>query len=218
MATRDFGLAALTLVLLTPTSGVKAAAERPLLGPVRWTLAFQAPGDVRKARESWRRMPWFDIEYRLRVSMDFLAEDQKKVWGAIVVRPLVETVAWSISGAVWTLRIQRLVGNYRRRAAQESEFEGIWRRLHAHYIANVAATERSNRRLIERANDIQAGPAELARIKAACEKSLQMTQELAAMCAREADSHARLRTKYERAAQRPWLAVEPDPPAQRRKR
>jgi hypothetical protein len=30
--------------------------------------------------------------------------------------------------------------------------------------------------------------------------------------ARRADFHARLRQKYERAASRPWLAVEPDPP------
>jgi hypothetical protein len=99
-----------------------------------------------------------------------------------------------------TIHLSRLSAGFARRAAMHDEYESIWREDERKWRER----EEDDRQLADQSDlrsvaDFWREQAERSAVRAEKRKAL-------------ADYHARMKAKYNAAARRPWLDVEPDPP------
>jgi len=117
----------------------------------------------------------------------------------------VAIVAVILGAAIWLVEMIHRLSTYRQTAAafdrqeREARKEQEQRLWLAASLGKDAESQTRMPRLLESAKNA----AELAGYH----------RRLAAQSGQRADDYARLRRKYERAATRPWLPIEPDPPA-----
>jgi hypothetical protein len=116
----------------------------------------------------------------------------------------VAVIGLLLAAAISGVGMSRRASNYRQKAAALGRMEREARkqeqeRLHLAESLDRQAESRA------RTPQFQEGARDAAKLAA-------YHRRLAARRGHEADGYAGLRNKYERAAGRPWLPVEPDPP------
>jgi hypothetical protein len=99
------------------------------------------------------------------------------------------------------IRLSRLSAEYTRQAVNFAEFESTWRQSERHHRER----EQELRKLVDDPRQGVGGPEFWRRMAKGETDEAEKLKSLA-------EFHASMKSKYQAAARRPWIAVEPDPP------